>query len=597
MTITDRIDYYKKIADAQQNSITSLKKELAILGTMRLIIFVIGALFIYTTRHNLPWLLVSIIATILVFVWLVNLFNKRARSKEYSETLLNIAENELKAFDYDFSAFDGAAERMNPAHDFSFDLDLFGDQSIFQMLNRTSTAMGKQKLADYVENPLHDKVKITQRQQALKELAEMNDFRLDFRVNGVLCNNAFTTVDNVKKAFSPVSDKLNPIWKILCYLVPAIYIIFTILWLTNIIQGSIFVWLFISTLALSFIPMKKITSLQTTFDKKTQRLEIYARLFELIENQSFKSPLLMEVKQQMMKDIPSASAVKRMASYHHNLEMSLTFPLNVIINPILLMNVYFALKIEKWLDEYSVKTTEWFDALANMDAYVSLGTFTVDHPDYHFPEITDVFCFEGHEMGHPLIHRDKCIKNDINITRNPYFMIVTGANMAGKSTYLRTIGVNHMLASIGAPTCALSLKFFPGRLLTNLRTADSLVNNESYFFAELKRLKMIIDRLESGEQGLFIILDEILKGTNSEDKQKGSFALMKKLIHLEASGIIATHDLALGDLEEESPDAIQNFHFDATISGDTLSFNYKLTRGIATTMNASFLMKKMGITE
>jgi len=200
-------------------------------------------------------------------------------------------------------------------------------------------------------------------------------------------------------------------------------------------------------------------------------------------------------------------------------------------------------------------------------------------------------------MGHPLIHREQCVRNDINITRNPYFMIVTGANMAGKSTYLRTVGVNHILASIGAPVCAESMKFYPGRLLTNLRTADSLVNNESYFFAELKRLKMIIDRLESGEQGLFIILDEILKGTNSEDKQKGSFALMKRLVNLGANGIIATHDLVLGDLENEYPESIQNFHFDATIVQDILSFNYKLTRGIATTMNASFLMKKMGITE
>ena len=168
--------------------------------------------------------------------------------------------------------------------------------------------------------------------------------------------------------------------------------------------------------------------------------------------------------------------------------------------------------------------------------------------------------------------------------------------MAGKSTYLRTIGVNHLLASVGMPVCARKMLFYPGSLLTNLRTADSLVNNESYFFAELRRLKMIIDRLEAGEQGLFIILDEILKGTNSEDKKKGSLALVKRLITLGGNGIIATHDLSLGELESEFPQQIKNYHFDATIEGDLLTFDYRLQEGIAVNMNASFLMRKMGIT-
>ncbi|HBU46187.1 MAG TPA: hypothetical protein DEB36_10550, partial [Porphyromonadaceae bacterium] len=201
------------------------------------------------------------------------------------------------------------------------------------------------------------------------------------------------------------------------------------------------------------------------------------------------------------------------------------------------------------------------------------------------------------KLGHPLLPRRKCVKNDINVFRKPFFMIVTGANMAGKSTYLRTVGVNYVLAGAGLPVCAESMSYRPGQLLTNLRTADSLVNNESYFFAELKRLKMIIERLESGEHDLFIILDEILKGTNSHDKQKGSSQLMKRLVKLGGNGIIATHDLTLGELENEYPQEIANFHFDAKIENDLLSFDYKLQQGIARTMNASFLMKSMGITE
>ena len=202
---------------------------------------------------------------------------------------------------------------------------------------------------------------------------------------------------------------------------------------------------------------------------------------------------------------------------------------------------------------------------------------------------------QGKGLGHPLMKADICVTNDIDIPRKPWFLIITGANMAGKSTYLRTIGVNYLLACTGLPVYAEKLVVYPAHLVTSLRTSDSLSENESYFFAELKRLKMIIDRLQSGEK-LFIILDEILKGTNSIDKQKGSLALMKQLIANQSCGIIATHDLVLGTLEEEFPEQIKNFCFEADIQNDELSFSYRMRPGIAQNMNACFLMKKMGIT-
>jgi DNA mismatch repair ATPase MutS len=183
----------------------------------------------------------------------------------------------------------------------------------------------------------------------------------------------------------------------------------------------------------------------------------------------------------------------------------------------------------------------------------------------------------------------------VHIPREAFFLIITGANMAGKSTYLRTVGINFLLACMGLPVCARSMTVSPAILFTSLRTADSLTANESYFFAELKRLKMIIDRLQAGEK-LFIVLDEILKGTNSKDKQQGSLALMKQLIRLNACGIIATHDLTLGSLTQEFPNNTRNYCFEANITGDKLKFSYKIREGIAQNMNASFLMKQMGIT-
>ena len=252
------------------------------------------------------------------------------------------------------------------------------------------------------------------------------------------------------------------------------------------------------------------------------------------------------------------------------------------------------IRIEQWKQTYGENLLIWLDTLAKIDAILSLGTFAFNHPNYTYPNIANKpFIFHAKNMGHPLIPESQCIKNEANIPSRPYFIIITGANMAGKSTYLRTIGCNYLLACIGAPVCCTSLDIYPAQLMTSLRTDDSLSNNESYFFAELKRLKQIIDRLNKEE--MFIILDEILRGTNSKDKQKGSLSFIQQLMTLQANGIIATHDLALGELERFFPQKIKNFCFEADIQDNNLTFSYKLREGIAQNMNACFLMKKMGL--
>lgn len=364
------------------------------------------------------------------------------------------------------------------------------------------------------------------------------------------------------------------------------------------VSANSFILLYISTLILSVLPSKNILRILQTFNKKNRQIGTYAQLFKLIENTPFKSAILQKLHSVICEPLEASKVVAKLDTYYRNLDVAFT-PALFILNPLLLLNVRYALKINKWMHHHAVKDTQkWFDVMATFDALISLGTLAFNNPDYIFPEtVSETFRLEAQEMGHPLILREKCIKNDVIISGVPYFMIITGANMAGKSTYLRTIGVNHLLASIGLPVFARNFVFTPGKLLTNLRTADSLVNSESYFFAELKRLKMIIERLKTQEEGLFVILDEILKGTNSEDKQKGSFALMRRFVKLGGNGIIATHDLALGALETEFPQAIRNYHFDADISNDTLSFTYQIHEGVARNMNASFLMKNMGIVE
>ena len=326
-----------------------------------------------------------------------------------------------------------------------------------------------------------------------------------------------------------------------------------------------------------------------------------------MDEEPMENPLLRTVKDKIGGDRRQASqAIRRLVKLMNELDQRNNYLMYTVLNGCFFWELWQIMRIEAWKEVHAGELPHWLEAIGEMDALCSLGTFAYNHPEgYSYPDIlgdtntgTDntetPFQLVAETMGHPLIPRDRCVCNDICMMRRPAFIIITGANMAGKSTYLRTIGVNYLLACIGAPVCAEQMSLYPARLMTSLRTTDSLSDNESYFFAELKRLKSIIDRLQSGEQ-LFIILDEILKGTNSADKQRGSFALVQQLVRMRANGIIATHDLLLGTLKDRFPDCIDNFRFEADITGDELTFSYRLRPGVAQNMNACFLMKKMGI--
>lgn len=596
MPTQKREERYKNHAYENQRNADKFKKKLLINSLFRLLLFLSIAILSYMVLVKSTIFAVPLSVSIVCFFLLLRRHSALLRRKERADISLKIARDELDAFQYNFSAFNGITEKTNPAHDFSFDLDVFGNNSLTQIINRTALHIGTQRLADMLENPLNNKEDILARQCAVEELSKAEKFCLNFRITGILSGNTISNITEVKNKFSQKDIFKNSwFWKILAVSIPSIYVFYAAFSMMGLLPTYWLGALYTTTLILSFIPMKKISSIWIAFDKNAKMLSAYSFLFKQIEDTQFRSELLQNLQRQVVAEKSASSRIKQLAGYIQNLNSAFAFPVLLILNPFLLWNVSYALKIERWLKTNGNNTQNWFSVLAEFDALISLGTFTANHPHFSFPKISDTSCFYGKELGHPLIPDEKCIKNDISISKNPYFMIVTGANMAGKSTYLRTIGVNHLLASIGAPVCAKELTFYPGRLLTNLRTSDSLVNNESYFFAELKRLKMIMDILQSGEDGLFIILDEILKGTNSEDKQKGSFALMKRLIQLNGNGIIATHDLELSKLEVEFPEAVENFHFDAEISNDTLLFSYKLQNGIAKNMNASFLMKKMGI--
>jgi len=297
----------------------------------------------------------------------------------------------------------------------------------------------------------------------------------------------------------------------------------------------------------------------------------------------------------MAGEVSAAAALNRLTGLLQEFDTRLNIIIAFLLNGLLLWDYRCIRRLEAWKLGYRDSFPGWLEMTGTIDAFISLANFSFNNPGYPFPKVANSgTVLEIRNCGHPLIPAKERISNDFVLGKRGELCIITGANMSGKSTFLRTIAVNYILAMTGAPVCAGEMNFMPVELFTSMRTTDSLAGNESYFYAELKRLRQLKEKLERGEP-VFFILDEILKGTNSADKSLGSRLFTAKLVALGATGLIATHDISLGDLENEFPGSVFNMCFEVSIEGESISFDYKLRKGITVKMNAAILMKQMGI--
>lgn len=599
---------YRQDAERAAGEVTKTQRLIYRTGTLRLLLFggAVAAVIGLWGQGALMYAVTA--ACLLPFLLLVKYHNRLFPRKDYQEKRLEVNRQELAALDQDTSAFDDGKEFADPAHPYTYDLDVFGPRSLFQYVNRTCTRLGREQLAGWMACHLDKREPILRRQEAVQELAAKPSFRQHFRILGLLNKGqAADRAELLEWAQSPVRYRNRNLLRRLPHMVTAVNLLCLAGVVTGVLPGNVWGVLWFGIVVASFAFTRQITKVQSVYGQKLRILGTYAKLLQTMDDEPMEAPLLRAVKDKIGGDRRQASqAIRRLVKLMNELDQRNNYLMYTVLNGCFFWELWQIMRIEAWKEVHAGELPHWLEAIGEMDALCSLGTFAYNHPEgYSYPDIlgdtntgTDntetPFQLVAETMGHPLIPHDRCVCNDIRMSRRPAFIIITGANMAGKSTYLRTIGVNYLLACIGAPVCAARMSLYPARLMTSLRTTDSLSDNESYFFAELKRLKSVIDRLQNGEQ-LFIILDEILKGTNSADKQRGSFALVQQLIRLRANGIIATHDLLLGTLKDRFPDCIDNFRFEADITGDELTFSYRLRPGVAQNMNACFLMKKMGI--
>ena len=593
-------DHYLELADRFQVQFLREEKILFLISMLRLVVFV-GGIGLASYGFTLSTLsgTAALLIFISLFLVLVKRYSFHDREKNLLENLVNINRNEAKALSGNLSSFQDGSQWIDTKHDFSNDLDLFGNGSVFQYLNRTVTGYGNKILAAWLSDPFSLSAKMKERQEAIHELSSKLTWRQAFMARGLGRSfdendlaGLFVWLNDNQKFFKSGFDKL------IIFLLPSLAIASLVLLTAGVIQSSFFTFFFLLNLALIGWRLKSTGKIHMNLSKNYIFLSSLGSLLATFEKEPFNSPIL----QQIQSDISGASdpavlRLKKLSRILQAFDNRINLLVGFFLNGLLLWDFHCIYKLEKWKEKSKDHLPVWLNHLGEIDAFISLANYAYNNQGFAYPVVSsDKSILKAKNLGHPLIPEESRIGNDFILPGSGHICVITGANMAGKSTFLRTVAVNYILGMAGAPVCASELEFTPLRLFTSMRTTDSLGQNESYFYAELKRLRILKERLEEGVKTLFI-LDEILKGTNSNDKSTGSKLFLKKLIGVGGTGLIATHDTSLGEMEEEFPELIANNCFEIEIEGERIIFDYKLQNGITQKMNASLLLRQMGLTE
>lgn len=587
--------YKNKLAQYEAALAAAKKKDNNFVLYRSLVALGVVGLLIYGYFKGLTSAYMSVIPLTLVFLLLVKRHQQIRRELTYCENLTKLNQRALQRLNGQWTDFPENGEQfVDQEHPYTSDLNIFGQGSLFQYLNTTNLVTGEQALAKLLseETNFPD---ISARQAAVRELSSQLDWRQHLQAIGM-----------GSKAKEGEPAKL---WLWAREQVPflhnkALYLL-TVLPITTWVLLIFMAFRLVPTylpLVLLIIQVLLVTVGQAFMgrvfqdtEKAALELERLSKLLAHIEGQSFKAPLLVEFQRKLLRQNKSASqqvqALSRIATLI-NLRYSVVYH---FVNALFFCDLYTLHLLEKWKDQYGMYLERWFQVIGQFEALTSLATVAHDNPHWVFPlvEQGNPF-FKAVELGHPLINRGIRVCNDVALPQAGTIHIITGSNMSGKSTLLRTVGINLVLAYAGAPVCAAELHCSQLKIYTSMRVQDSLEEGISSFYAELKRIKIIIEAARLNKPLLFL-LDEIFRGTNSRDRIAGARTVIKNLAQQNVIGFVTTHDLELGALAEECPKQISNFHFTDRILNQTITFDYRLKVGISKTTNAIALMKIVGI--
>jgi DNA mismatch repair ATPase MutS len=587
--------YYENRLSHLQQEMSQLKSTARMWVFLRLTAFLLVPVTLYFFYNIGPVIVAIVVAELIVFLFFVRKSAENREEINFVKNLIFINREELNALSGNYSAFGNGEEWKNPKHAFTYDFDIFGDQSIFQYLNRSATKNGAALLAQVLQEGVST---IQESQEAIEELCAHQDWSQRFRARGMENEKESPLRPSISK-WGATEISYPSVYKILRFLLPAFGFSLFGAYYFDILSGVEFAIYSIPVMLPIMQRVKKTNKLSHKMEALEKTVTAMQHQLAIMEEVKFTSQELTKLQAELLQsNINASAALKELSSYCKRIGQRNNVLVGILLNYFLAWDIQLTIQVEKWKTRNATYLENWETALYNMEVFISGANFRINnYGSTTYPTITESTAEAIHikDLGHPLINEKVRVSNDFELKSNEQFAIITGPNMAGKSTFLRSIGVNLMLAKAGFSVMATEFQFPDVLLYSSMRTSDDLNAETSYFHAELLRLRFIADAIEKRNESVFIVLDEILKGTNSKDKEEGSALFLKKLCDLGAKGIIATHDLKLTELSQTDT-RLTNLYFDSTISGDHMDFDYKIRAGVAQNMNASFLLKRMGLT-
>ncbi|MDU7242741.1 MutS-related protein [Clostridium sp.] len=590
------LSFYEGEISKYEEKIKNINGVITKISTLRLIIAIMAVLLAYYfyKGESIAYLISSIVISVGIFIVVAYYHNKRIQEKREYEIYININRNGINRIKGTFKEREDKGEEfLSDEHPFASDLDIFGRNSLFQMINSTKTKFGRAKLSQMLNlNAIPSREEILKKQEAINELGKKVEWRQRLEVKSTIKKSGTKDINELLDWANGKSE-IKPLFKIVPYLFIAITMISIVLVVLKVLPISYVILVFMINYLVVKILTKDLVQIIKLFDKHKKDIEAYTNLLILIESENFDSVLLKELKNKMTSSgkscVGEMKALKKLVDWLGDSSSNAYY---LLLNVTVLSDTFILRNLEEWRRLNGHKLEAWLNVMGEFEALSSISNLSFDFDEWSYPTISNLDVVEGINIGHPMLG-ERAVVNSFTLNHDSKVALITGSNMSGKSTFLRTIGLNLLLSYIGAPTCSNGFTCGVFSIYTCMRTKDNLEESISSFYAEILRIKILIEAAKNGEK-VFFLLDEIFKGTNSKDRHEGAQVLINQLVNNNAMGLVSTHDLELCDLEKTKK-WIKNYNFQEYYEKNNIKFDYKLREGRSKTQNAVHLMKLAGI--
>ena len=572
--------YKEKLTEATAQY-QKLNKQYNQMGLLRLtdMLLIIGLVYQLIKAPSILMGLFCVLAIIVFFLLIVK-HKKISARRTIAKTKIRLNEQEIAFLEQHIFFTDNGSAFQQENHPYAYDLDILGECSLYHYLNRTHTFLGRKLLAERLLSPTPERILDTQKQ--IQALTPDLDWRQTFTAYA-------QQIDDSEEFYTKLSAWAKAPVKLLSNTMRYTLIALPILLVVCLLIGYSWDNELLKTIGKLLLTINLVTFFSFIGRIAKEKLgfeRTYTMLYAFRE-------CIAQVEARFPERNQQASAkIAQLSRLLDDLDSVGNILVSIPLNAFSFYHIHRYQQLLQWKARYAAHIEEWLQSVGEIEVLCSFANFSYNHPNFVYPTLNNKYEIAFEAIGHPLIPSEQRITNDI-ILNEQAFILLTGSNMSGKSTFLRTLGVNMLLTLVGLPVCARKANVHPLRLLVSMRLADSLSDGKSYFFAEINRIQQIVKTLES--ERCFVLLDEVLRGTNSEDKQQGTIKIVERLLSLQALGVLATHDIEVCNLSEQYPQQLQNKCFESIIENGELTFDYKLRDGVCKNKNATFLMKKLGI--